>query len=260
MINTLLSLQKTQLILLRRLSICWLISILFTSCGDDSERFEVINKLRVIGVSPNPVLSHSGSSSVRITVYALAPKDVTITADTFTDSVRDSYAESGETSIVTGSETYQQLAALQLYTVQADVSLPATPPDQLSLVRGFKTISYHVKLNLKENSADEEKVVGNLVSYLNSADTPQVQPPQLAIVAPSSATIAAGKSPIQATLEKTFDEPYRISWFSDSGKLKSRRSLSTEWEIEAGTHTLVVTARGRKTGAFAISTKDVTVE
>ena len=64
-----------------------------------------------------------------------------------------------------------------------------------------------------------------------------------------------------ASVDNDNDEELRVGWFTSKGKIKNRRAKSTKWETGgSGKQTLLLTVRGRKSGAFVFATQEVVVE
>ncbi|NBQ54495.1 MAG: hypothetical protein EBU49_13095 [Proteobacteria bacterium] len=78
----------------------------------------------------------------------------------------------------------------------------------------------------------------------------------------ANATIGAGPDQVlSGTVIKPQSENVKVSWFVSSGKVTNRRAKETKWEPQSsGTQTVIMTARGMKSGSFALQAVDVTVE
>ncbi|MEI6834604.1 MAG: hypothetical protein WCL28_11495, partial [bacterium] len=60
------------------------------------------------------------------------------------------------------------------------------------------------------------------------------------------------------TITSDSQESNRVAWFVSAGKIKNRKSRSTLWEdAPSGTQAVFFTARGAKSGAFAIKSQAI---
>ena len=66
---------------------------------------------------------------------------------------------------------------------------------------------------------------------------------------------------LSGTITKPQPENVKVSWFVSSGKVTNRRAKETKWAPEkTGPQTVIMTARGMKSGSFAVQAVDVNVE
>jgi len=121
-------------------------------------------------------------------------------------------------------------------------------------------------MKLATAGGDEDTVVGDALVY--PAGTPDLTTAQssgnaqIDILVPTpGATVAAKDQELNAAITGNGDEKMRVGWFASGGKVKNRNAIQTKWEASgSGSFSLLVTARGLKSGAFTYKVVDVTVE
>jgi len=242
-------------------------SLLLNSCNqDDSMRVERIEKLRTIGVASNPIVLSApapGSSGIlELTAFAALPAGNTVTASSFLDEA-SAYTPPVPIVIDSNSESIQHLGALDLYSVKGTVNVgPLTPEQQaiLAAPSGKLTLRYGIRLEAGEESED---IVGNILVYPAGSEESAYQAVSVSVAEPvANATVSSGPDQVlSGTVTKPQSENVKVSWFVSSGKVTNRRAKETKWEPQsAGTQTVIMTARGMKSGSFALQAVDVTVE
>lgn len=238
-----------------------------TGCQDDEAmRVERIEKLRAIGVQTNPVVVTAPgpglSTTVNVTAFAATPSGGSIAASSFMDTASN-YAQPIDTVIDPTTATTESFANLDLYSISGTVTIgPLSTAEQLALSAEDGRLVYRYGIKL-ESGSELEEIVGNILVYPATAEQTNYQPIGVTINTPTvNAAVGAGaKQSLSGNVTKPQDENVRISWFVSSGKVKNRRAAETEWEPEtAGNQTIFMTARGMKSGSFAVSGVDVTVE
>ena len=230
--------------------------LMVSGCSDNEERPETVNKLRALGVAQEPVNAMPGDT-VELTYYLAAPPALQLTA---TASLDDD-ARYSLPIVVTPKDAAPietNYGALSLYSYKASLVIPATTAitSQL-LVRGFARVRSDVKFST--DSGDSEVVVADTIIYAQGASQLGWTAPTIDIVKPD-ATGSAGNLDIEGSIVSTGDETNRVSWFVSSGKVKNRRAKISTWEnASSGSQTLFLTARGTKSGAFAIKALNVSL-
>ncbi len=217
------------------------------SCGEPLERPELINKLRTLGVKSQPaVYNLAEPTDVELTVYLTSPSADSLEISSFTEeSYR--YAPQVSGTLVDGSAQVTAHAALHVHEFRLVI-----PKDQIlqQLVESpLGNFRYSI---LAVQGAEQEKIVGNIVGSLNP-------PPELTEVSILDEGIVAaiGEIVIQGQLPAGLSSNYRISWLASGGEIANRRSLSTKWrEIPNSPQTLILTARGTRTGEFAMDIRN----
>lgn len=230
-------------------------------CGDDEARYENVDKLRAFGSSTLPIASDPSTPEApklfTITVYAAVPLGETVTAEPYDDPAAANLATVPVT-IVPGSEQYEDHATFRIYSVKATQPVPpASVFDSPLGAPPFVRLRYGIRLVSGDES---ENVVGNALIY--PAGAPQLTrvPPTIAITKPAAKDVS-GTEDLEATITDPANENMRVGWFSSDGKVKNRRARVTEWETPgAGPATLIVTIRGRESGAFAFQVLDLNVQ
>lgn len=240
------------------LSMYLLAAFTLAACGDDDSPQERIEKLRAIGSSYTPLaLSKSASDPlvVNASILAASPKDGSpLVVSPFEDSQFPlnlpvaAIAEQGATTTTKGG----------LDLVQLDFVL-TLPPALLQFADGqdFVTIRYGIELKQGDES---ERVVTSFPVYQTSS--PWTSTPTISITSPADgAKISTQPQDLEAEIQNRNDEAYKIAWFVSSGRIVNRRSIKTQIkEQQSGELTLIVTARGLKSGAFAWQSHVVRVE
>jgi hypothetical protein len=229
-----------------------LLPLTFSSgCGDDAERPEVINKLRAIGVATDkPAIAPSTPESVStatLTFVLAAPKGQTLVAEAWTDSqsrlgVPVTIAMQPET--LTADTSFP---GLDIWTVQAVLTAP--PATALGVGQNFAKLRYAAKVTA---GTESETIVGDLLMF--AADAPELARTNLTvdIAAPGGNVPAKGESDLTANVTRGFEENVRIGWYVSAGQVKNRRARTTKWiDPGQGGHTVIVTARGLKSGSFS---------
>jgi hypothetical protein len=227
-------------------------TISLTSCGRDRERPEKIDKLRAIGVISEPAVVAPGQAFT-LTFYAALPPGQTATVTPQKDE-NARYSLPLEIAMIAGSETYEPRAAFQLFSVRATTMAPP-----LTALSTIPAKVWRIRYRLRMNAGDQEEViVGDVLAARPDAPELAWQPPTLEIIKPQPGGKVGDDIDLEAKLSKTIDEPTKIGWFVSSGEVKNRRASSTKWEdIDSGPQTLIVTARGSKSRAFAFKVVDV---
>jgi hypothetical protein len=233
------------------------------SCGGEEERYEKVGKLRALGTASTPVVAQPSTAdapqTVTLTFYAAVPNGDTVTATPFLDE-GSLYALPLPLEVVPGSETYTGQAAFQLYSVKTTVAIPTIDQLPIEPGTGFARVRYGLTLT---DGGEEEKIVGTLLVYPEGSSELAwaTTPPSIDVTEPAASATVSGKLDIKAAITNPIGEDMRVGWFVSDGEVKNRRAKETEWDkAGAGPQTVIVTARGMKTGAFTLKAVDVTVE
>jgi hypothetical protein len=231
------------------------------ACNEDEARYEVIDKLRGLGVAAAPLVAtpSTGASqhSVTLTFHAAVPLGETVTAEPYVDDA-SKYAFPVPLQIVAGSAKYQDLAAFRHYSVQATVAVPTAAALAIPADPGFQRIRYGLVLR---SGSEEEKIVGNFAVYPEGATEADWEAPTAEVSAPASGTTVSGEEDLKATIANSIGEPIRVAWFVSAGEVLNRRAKETTWDTGgSGPQTVIFTARGRRSGAFVMRAIDVVVE
>lgn len=231
------------------------------ACDEETDRFEHLKKLRTLGVATDPVVGQPSTADapqlMTLTFYASVPLGATATAETFVDE-QARYAAPLPMTLDPTTETYEDHNTLRIYSIKGTVAIPTADQLPIPADPGFLRVRYGLKLT---QGGEAETIVGNFLVYPAGASELAWTAPSVDIAAPGAgATVGVGAE-LKATLVNTIGENMRIGWFVNDGKVKNRRARETTWEEPpAGPSTVIVTARGMKSGAFTMKALDVTVQ
>lgn len=227
-----------------------------TSCSDDMPRQEAIEKLRGIGVEQSPVSAKPGSV-VTLTFHMLSLQSETITGTPYLDSI-SKYSVPTKVTLLDTNATEEKLGKISAYSFRAQYTVPSDAATVAALaVKSPSRVRYGVTFN---NGSKTETMVGDILVYKEGSAELAWTAPTISIDQPLATTISSSTS-ISSTLQNSNPEKNQISWFVSTGKVKNRQAKSTDWsEISSGDQTLVVTSRGKSSGAFAMKVLKVTVQ
>ncbi len=242
--------------------------VLLTSCGDDSARPEVLDKLRVIGVGTAPVASAPAAAgatqNVTLTAYAVVPKGETVTIGTFDDEVSPlNYTVPASQVTVTQPQAtdYTDLGAFQL--VKATATVPVPTEDVFNrFPNSNKGVRVRYGLTIV-GAKKTEYVVGSFMTY--KAGSPELlwQAPAVDIEKPTdqeSLSIPKKGLEMIGKVTNPNDEETKVGWYVSSGEIENRRAYATKWrEAKDGKQTVILTARGKKSKAFTLKVIEVNV-
>lgn len=229
------------------------------ACSDDEERYEQVAKLRTLGVKTNKVASAPSTETTEETIsleFVVSFPNGTINELSATPFIEENSSTLALPVLVELSDTAiseETVGALTIATITANLKVPIFDFSNTP----FKKLSLRYGLEARAETGDKERIVGNYVIYPANSSELLWQAPNIVITAPNSENLSgssADKVTISAELrERQIEESYRIGWFASGGKIKNRRALNSDWEELAGIgeKTLIVTARGRSSGAFA---------
>ncbi len=238
------------------------------SCGEEQERQEVLNRLRGLGVVAFPLVSEPSSDNqpnrVDVSIYVAIPKGESIvSAEPFTDeSIPGAYMVGEEqVSIDTSSINYDDYNGFRVANMTASVVVPeeasfrilSNPFIGAQLRYGFAV----------STSNDTEYITGSFLVYPKGSDELSWSNPTVTLNSPvSGASFKAGEEvSLEATIINPNEEPIKIGWFCDDGKIVNRRSSSTTWiaPSQSGQYTIFMTVRGKSSRGFSMEAIQVTV-
>ncbi len=243
-----------------------IIAVVFLSglfaCDEEEDRFEVVNKLRAIGVKAEPgITSPSGDETklVNLTVYALLPEGGEI------DSIAP-YSDEGSgfslpavgVTISDDQSAYEELARLRLASFPATIPVPTA--DNLDFEAFNDVVRFRFGVTIT-SGAESENVVNDFLVVPEDDESLNLQVPSITIVKPANgeSLTKGAEVDIEAGIEKG-DENIKIGWYVSGGKVENRRAKETKWTVpdETGSHTLLVGIYSSKTRTF--SYQSITVE
>jgi hypothetical protein len=237
--------------------------LLMVGCSKGEDLFEDIVKLRGIGVTTTPVVAmpsmDSAPSTVKMVFYAAAPLDGAVTAAPYTDQIGSSLPQ--QMPLTIDSIESQDYASLRLYKVNVTAIVPSADKLYFEPSAGFARAPFAIEL---QSPFGSQRMVGNLVIYPMGSPllASRNNKPTVSITTPlKNATIGTGKQDIAADLTHVNDESYRVGWYVSGGAIDNRNAIRTKWDPKTtGKFTVIVTARGSQTAAFAVDVADVLVQ
>jgi len=238
--------------------VLWLMLIWLSSCGESSDRYEQLTKLRALGASSDTTVavpSTEGSDQVvNLTVHAAVPKGADISAEVYLDARSLYTILVPDLEIVAGSESYIDYEDFRHYTLAARFTVPNEATlKSLGWNGGSALLRYGVKLT---SGSEEEKIVGDVALDAADSEAVQVEWGSLQITSfdptEGSTLVKSSEIDLKAVVE-TGSDKYKYGWFVTSGEVDNRRSLDTKWTLGDKTkQTLILTVRGKVSKSFDI--------
>jgi hypothetical protein len=242
----------------------FLTTTVLTACNAGDERYEVVTKLRALGVEADPFVTApspiGNPTTATLTFLAAVPPDQTVTAETFSDE-NSQFSKAIPLTLVAGSESYEDREKFRIFSVKATTTIPAADSVLIPKLPGFVTFRYGMKLT--SEGGEEEKIVGNIVVFSNDKEELAWKdtPPSVQIDNLTAGQTVGEHVDLKGQILSSNDEKFKISWFVSSGEVKNKRAAETSWDkIAKGPQTIILTARGKTTAAFAWAAVDVIVE
>lgn len=242
-----------------------LTALVFLSCGGDEDRQENLFKLRGLGAASNPLVSlpsvdPAAPRKVELTVYVALPLGETATVEPFEDTTSPIIANLSVSDIAIdpASMVYQDYPGFQILTFKASLNVPVAT--RFFRTKGAGQAKYGF---LIKSGTEVEKLVGNFLVYPDGSPELNYLSPEVSLVTPTEGLSLKSASDVDltATLVDKNDEDLKLGWFASGGKVKNRRAKSTTWETPGvGDHTVIFTARGKKSRGFVMQIIKVKVE
>ncbi|NRA45727.1 MAG: hypothetical protein HRU09_12290 [Oligoflexales bacterium] len=229
---------------------------LMGSCDDDEEKFELVNKLRAVGIKADkPIVT--GVDTVNLEIVALLPAGKTIdTVEPFVDDTVSSFLRL--TINLQDGETYTEKGALTVYSKTATVDTSAIPGELLEQLNGVAKLRYGVRL---VSEGEEEIIVGDILSVVADDEALQWTAPSLSVEAPGDTEAIGQPFTLKSQIEKPQDERIKSLWFISSGTVKNSQALETEWtEAATGDQTVLIAIFPQKSRFFDYQALQVTVQ
>ena len=226
------------------------------SCNDEEEKFELVNKLRGVGIrADKPIVS--GVETVNLEFVALLPAGKTV--DTIEPFIDDTVQDFQRLSIsLQDGETYTEKGALTVYTKTATVETGNIPPELLAQLNGVAKLRYGIRL---VSEGEEEIMVGDILSVAGDDEALAWTAPTLSVEAPSDTEQLSQPFNLKSQVEKPQDERIKSLWFISSGIVKNSLALETEWsEAAAGEQTVLIAIFPQKSRFFDYQVMQVTVQ
>jgi hypothetical protein len=232
-------------------------------CGDPSDRPEVVNKLRSLGVESNPGLivasTEAASLTTQLTVTMMLPLGETISVESFSDEQpRTAYVAEG-LAVDQSSIAYQTFNSMQIASFKANFN---NPSDAVFLTQGAGKLLRVRYGFLVKAGTEEEKIVGDVLMLAPGEPELSWSAPTALIENPAAgATIPNAEMELSASVNNPNQESIKLGWYVTSGKIDNRRAKTATWkEFASGPQTIVLTVRGKKSRTFSYSVRDFTVE
>jgi hypothetical protein len=242
-----------------------MLTLSLVACGGDKDPQEQLGKLRGIGAFTSPLVSRATSDDalrvVELTAYATLPLDTTVTSlEGFVDKASPYAITLGVKQIKVKSDSlsYQSYPGFQLLTFKADLEVPHEQFFAPSSGAGQVRYGFIIKTDKAQ-----EKMVGSFLVYPEDAPELAWINPEISVNTPAADTTIAAESEIEvnAVLKDHNKEELKLGWFVSDGEIKNRRASTTQWKTPAaGPHSLILTARGRKSRGFSLQVITLTVE
>ena len=248
-----------------RYTLSILAALVFLSCSDEEDRQENLFKLRGLGASSNPLVSlpsvdPAAPRKVEVTVYVALPIGATATVEPFEDEFSPIVANLSVSDIAIdpASLIYQTYPGFQILSFKASLNVPVA--QRFVRTKGAGQAKYGF---LVKSGIEIEKLVGNFLVYPEGSPELNWTNPEVTLVTPTEGlSLKSGSDAnLTATLNDKNDEELKLGWFTSGGKVKNRRAKSTSWETPGvGEHTVIFTARGKKSRGFVMQIVKVKME
>ena len=233
-------------------------------CGDEEDRFEVVNKLRGVGLDIDPPiegvsLTATTGSVRRITGYLLLPLQQSIDSVESYKDPQPGFSVALDATVTAGSVSATTIGALQLITFSATATIPITANAAVIAAEG--PVRFRIGFRVRSGS-EEELLVGDMIAVPPGNEALGWQPPTVDITSPAEgAALTAGQVvDLKASVTESVEETVKARWFVSSGEIKNFQGKETTWEnMSSGTQTVVFAAHPRKTWKFSIRHRTVQV-
>lgn len=222
-----------------------------TGCGEPIDRPEVVTKLRTLGVRTVPaVYDVSAPEDIEIKVFLASTVTDPVSVESYSDPAYN-YADAVEADMDADTQTVTPYALLSIIEVSGRI---AAADLEAALADGGAG-NFRYGFTVRQGS-DEENIVGNIVGG-ESADAGF---DSASIVAPEAGAVA-GEAELSGEVAGGDPTAMRVSWLASGGEVANRRALRTKWkEVPSTPQTVILTARGNASGAFAIDVQDYNTE
>lgn len=226
--------------------------ITIVSCSEFKERYEIVDKLRSLGVKVDtPYITitkdEEKRSEVNLTFYVAHRKDQNITSYSSFELERSNsiYYYPITVSIIENSLTTTKYEDISISSFKASIQAPAIDKTLKNMFSGSLRLRYAVLVKSKE---DEEKIVGEIRVVEENNESLSWSQPTINLISPDLEEYKENdKINLTATLSKPQDEIIKVSWFVTTGEVKNRKAIKTEWSKQK---------EGKRTVIFAIYPKN----
>ncbi len=258
--------KRTSVETFRRLF--WIFgALIFLACGldnADSERQELVDRLRTLGVAAEPLVSQIPQDSdaprqVTLTLHVATPFSDPVTVEPFRNPARKGanvVLMEPQIVIDAASQQEQKIGNLRILAVKAVVNVPSA---KFWFGARGGTVQYGFKVT---SGARTELVSGEFLAFESGQPELEWKNPTLVIKYPEAESSVARDADGEITMEisKFQDELVLPGWFVGSGVVEQRRSETTNWKPnQSGEQAIIATARCVDSLGFALRVVRVNV-
>ena len=247
----------TYLLLNRSVGALLLVAVLILcGCDDDGDKYELINKLRGVGIDMQPPIV-SGAQSVEIEIVAALPKGQTISSvSVYQDQQVD--VTWATTISLAAEDRYTEKGPLTIFTKSASVQVPAVESALLEQLNGVAKMRIGFKL---VSGSEEEILVADILSVAAGDESLTWTSPNLTVDSPKDGDSLSVPYDLQSTLVKNREERVKTVWFISSGTLENSLALDTQWkDAEVGEQTLIKAMYAQESRFFSYQALQVQVQ
>lgn len=232
------------------------------NCGGPDDRQEVISKIRGIGLTPVPLVNTPSTAThtktVDLKVYVAGVKNEPISFSSFQDQATSSafLLDSSEYEILQATQAVESHNGFDLTTVTVRAQIPSAdklPPQGAKVRVGIRATG----------KTNQENIIGDFLVVPEGDDSLlNLEIPTVEIQSPTSSSVLKSGETFNVIASTNIkDENLKLGWFVSAGEITNRRAINTYWKLpSAGSHTLIVTVRGKDSLAMGIQILDVTVQ
>jgi len=228
-------------------------------CNDDQDRFERIDRLRILGTEKTPSIASFNDSSVTLTWIVATPNKTDAPVATNTLDTTSPLALPLELTNITTAKT--SFETLDIHRVTTTVNFP-----NAYLLPLGQSGEQRYRVSLSVNQGDETiQAVGDIIRFPSSDQTLDLvsQEPLAAILQPSETDTYDISEELALECDSPIktNENFKISWYSTAGKIDNFRACETIMDVsfakKGETHTFIQCVRGAKTRSTLCDVKDI---
>lgn len=225
-----------------------------SGCSDTAFPPEILSKLRPLGSQTTPVAITPGQNVQLIIHLATPDAAARISVTDLKMGWDDAVNVTTQTSVIDVA-TYATLSHKQIVVEFELPQLPAT------ITLGEDGVAVPFQLTADDGNAPIP-MRGLFKIYPSGHSATALKAPELVITEPGERVRNQTDNPLRVNLTKAQEEAIKVSWLVPHGRVQNRRAQETKWRPDgaSGTHTIVVSARGRESQAMSVVFKDVMIE
>ena len=236
-----------------------LVSIL-TACNDDADRFERIDRLRVLGIVRTPSIASFSDTTISSTWLVATPNQTdAVTATNVLDTEALISLPLNSTNITSTKTTYGNI---DIHEVTADTTFaPAFPlPVGPSGEQRFR-------ISIKASQGTESvQAVSDILRFPNNFESLNLvgQEPSITVSNETKTQAYDADSEeidLKCDIVTPSDEDFKISWYTTAGKIENTKACETimkpDFAKSGETHAIIVCVRGNKTRSTSCDYVDV---